>query len=96
MSHTHDDLPTNPSANPHLADVVDARLQDAGRRGLLRGGLGLSAMGFLGGATGLLAGCGSSDDSPSNAVAGVTQTAPPTRPASLGFAALTKSLSHTV
>jgi secreted PhoX family phosphatase len=96
MSHTHDDLPTNPSANPHLADVVDARLQDAGRRGLLRGGLGLSAMGFLGGATGLLAGCGSSDDSPSTAVAGVTQTATPTRPASLGFAAIPKSLSDTV
>ncbi|MFM1988288.1 MAG: hypothetical protein RJA99_1245 [Pseudomonadota bacterium] len=97
MSH-HDDSVTNPSANPRLVDVVDVRLQDARRRGLLRGGLGLSAMGFVGGASGLLAGCGSNDDT-STAVAGVSQTAAtttPVRPAALGFTAVPKSVADTL
>jgi uncharacterized protein len=96
MSH-HDDVVTNPTTNPHLNDLVAARLDSAGRRGLLRGGLGLSAMGFLGGATGLLAGCGSSDD-PAPAAAAPAPAAPatPTRPASLGFAAVPKSTADVV
>ena len=73
----HEDAVTNPSNGPHLNDLVDARIEDAGRRGLLRGGLGLSALGFIGGGTGLLAGCGSDDSTPATAVATFD---PPPRP----------------
>ncbi|MFN9772827.1 MAG: PhoX family protein [Burkholderiales bacterium] len=91
MSH-HDDLVTNPTSNPHLNDLVEARVASAGRRGLLRGGLGLSAWGFLGGATGLLAGCGSDDDpAPPAPATAAPAPATPTRPASLGFATVAKS-----
>jgi secreted PhoX family phosphatase len=89
MAH-HDADPSLSSRNtPHLNDIVDARLQDAGRRGLLRGGIGASALGFMGGATGLLAGCGSDDPAPETA-------APATRPAALGFTPVAKSLTDTV
>ena len=95
MAH-HDADPSLSTPNtPHLNDIVDARLQDAGRRGLLRGSLGASALGFMGGATGLLAGCGSSDSTPDTAVAGTTLVAP-TRPAALGFTPIAKSLTDSV
>ena len=93
MSH-HDDPDTNRSSNPHLNDLVADRVADARRRGLLRGGLGMGAMGFLGGATGLLAGCGSDD--PAAVAAEPTPPAAPTRPASLGFAAVPKSTADSV
>ncbi|RPH45122.1 MAG: PhoX family phosphatase [Burkholderiales bacterium] len=94
----HDDAVTNPSNGPHLNDLVDARIEDAGRRGLLRGSLGLSAMSFLGGATGLLAGCGSDDSPAPTAVAGTTQTAPAAlaRPSALGFTPVAKSVADSV
>jgi hypothetical protein len=41
-----DDLGSNESGNPQLADLIDARL---GRRGVLKGALGAAAVGFLGG-----------------------------------------------
>ena len=44
-----DDQAINPSANPSLGQLVDQ-----GRRNLLKGGMGLAALGFLGGA---LSGC---------------------------------------
>ncbi len=100
MSH-HDDPSTNPSSNPHLNELVAHRVADARRRGLLRGGLGLGAMGFLGGATGLIAGCGSDDEPAPVAAAPAPAPAPaapttPTRPASLGFAAVPKSTADTL
>ncbi|MCX7230014.1 MAG: PhoX family phosphatase [Burkholderiales bacterium] len=95
MAH-HDADPSLSTPNtPHLNDLVDARLQDAGRRGLLRGSLGASALGFMGGATGLLAGCGSNDSTPDTAVAGITLVAP-SRPAALGFTPIAKSLTDSV
>jgi secreted PhoX family phosphatase len=97
---SHEDTVTNASSNPHLNELVEHRLGDASRRGLLRGGVGLGAMSFLGGASGLLAGCGSDDPVAPTAVAGASATAPtpaaPTRPASLGFTAVGKSLADTV
>jgi len=41
----HDDQAINPSRNSPLRDVIDRR-----RRGLLKGGLGLAGIAFLGGA----------------------------------------------
>ncbi len=41
----HDDQAINPSRNAPLQDVIDRR-----RRGLLKGGLGLAGIAFLGGA----------------------------------------------
>jgi uncharacterized protein len=41
-----DDIGSNSSANPHLADIIARRLE---RRNVLRGGLAAAAVGFLGG-----------------------------------------------
>jgi secreted PhoX family phosphatase len=95
---SQEDAVTNASSNPHLNDLVEHRLGDASRRGLLRGGLGLGAMSFLGGASGLLAGCGSDDVVDPTSVAGASTAAPPapTRPAALGFTPVGKSLADAV
>lgn len=54
-----DDGVSNPSRNPSLSELVDrAVAQDPGRRRLLKSGLGLAAIPFLGG----LAACGGGDD----------------------------------
>ena len=90
MAHHDADHNSSSRNTPHLNDLVDARLQDAGRRGLLRGSLGASALGFMGGATGLLAGCGSDDPAPD------TTLVTPTRPAALGFTPIAKSLTDSV
>ncbi len=50
----HDDIPTSPITNPHLNEIA-ATIQ--ARRGFFRKGLGLGALGFLGGG---LAACGDS------------------------------------
>lgn len=52
----HDDISINPGANPPLAELLDP-----GRRTLLKGGLGLAALGFLGGG---LSACGDASGSP--------------------------------
>ncbi|HWT55271.1 MAG TPA: phosphatase, partial [Rhodocyclaceae bacterium] len=48
-----DEISTNPSANTHFAEILQVALK---RRDFLKGGLGASALGFLGGATALLQG----------------------------------------
>ena len=63
---SYEDETTNTSSNPHINDLVEARLQDPARRGLLRGGFGAAALSFIGG-TSLLAGCGGSDDAMASA-----------------------------
>jgi secreted PhoX family phosphatase len=51
MSVDPEDVGCNPSDNPSLATVIEARFS---RRHLLQGGLGVAAMGFLGGGAGSL------------------------------------------
>lgn len=66
-----DDIPTNPTANPHFHDVVEAVRS---RRGFLKAGLAMGAVGFLGTS---LAGCGggSDDDDKPAAMLGFTAVA---------------------
>jgi uncharacterized protein len=92
---SYEDETTNTSSNPHINDLVESRLQDPARRGLLRGGFGFAALSFTGGGV-LFAGCGGGDDAiaaPAPAPAPVSALA---RPASLGFAAVPKSLGDAV
>ena len=49
MSIDPDAIGSNPSDNPEFADILAARLT---RRGVLGGGLGAAAIGFLGGSVG--------------------------------------------
>ncbi|MCK9511290.1 MAG: PhoX family phosphatase [Pigmentiphaga sp.] len=82
-----DDLPTNPTQNTHFNDVVKRAVS---RRGFMKTGLGLGALGFMGGT---LAACGGSDDDgPSDDGGGAT---PPTEPL-LGFAAVAMSTADTI
>jgi secreted PhoX family phosphatase len=90
---SYEDEINNTSSNPHINDLIESRLQDPARRGLLRGGFGVAALSFIGG-TSLLAGCGGDDD----AIAAPAPAPAPAlaRPASLGFAAVPKSLGDAV
>ncbi|MCB1877357.1 MAG: PhoX family phosphatase [Chromatiales bacterium] len=72
-----DDIGHNPSENPEFSEILEARLS---RRGVLKGGLYLSAAAFFG--TGLIA-CSSSDDDDDNE----------DDPLQLTFAAVAKSLA---
>jgi secreted PhoX family phosphatase len=90
---SYEDEINNTSSNPHISELIESRLQDPARRGLLRGGFGVAALSFIGG-TSLLAGCGGDDD----AFAAPAPAPAPAlaRPASLGFAAVPKSLGDAV
>jgi secreted PhoX family phosphatase len=90
---SHEDEINNTSSNPHISELIEGRLQDPARRGLLRGGFGVAALSFIGG-TSLLAGCGGDDD----AIAAPAPAPAPAlaRPASLGFSAVPKSLADAV
>jgi secreted PhoX family phosphatase len=83
-----DDAIVNPSANPHMADVLAARLS---RRQTLRGGISATAAALLGGAG--LAACSSDDDAPSPAPA--PAPAPAAAP-KLGFTAVAKNKNDLV
>lgn len=109
MAHADDEV-TNTSNNPHLSDIIDARLKDPSRRRWFKGGAGLAAIPFLGGTSAFLAACGSDGDSspvavsPSPAPSAPAPVAPapppvatgPTRPAALSFGAVAKSLADAV
>ncbi len=95
MSAHDDDTVTNISSNPHIEQLVDARLQDARRRGLLRSGAGLAALSFIGASGSLLAACGGDDAAPAPAPVPPPPSGP-TRPAALGFIAVAKSLADSV
>jgi secreted PhoX family phosphatase len=103
MSHD-DNVITNQSSNPHINDLIEQRLQDPARRRMLRGGLGLASLSFIGAP--MLTSCGGSDDAVA-APAPVPVPAPvpaptpapppaPARPTSLGFTAVAKSLADSV
>ena len=82
------DVITNSSPNPHINDLIERRLSDPGRRGLLKGGLGAAALSFVGGGSSLLAGCATPQQGYSSlAVA---------RPAALGFKAVPKSTADSL
>jgi uncharacterized protein len=95
MSHHDDDIVTNTSNNAHLIDLVEQRLADPSRRRTLKSGLGIAALSFIGaGSAATLSGCGGDDDP-----APVPPPAPPpgpSRPASLGFNAVAKSVADAV
>ena len=106
---SYEDETTNTSSNPHINELIESRLQDPARRGLLQGGFGAAALSFIGG-TSLLAGCGGSDDAiasaapasapdadPARAPARGPGKAPaPSRPTALGFNAVPKSLADSL
>jgi len=83
--HDTDDLGSNPTDNPHLADLIETRVS---RRAVLGGGLAAAAVGFFGG--GLL----------SPAIAGAGPTAPASRRGPkvgrLGFIEVPPSTDDTV
>jgi hypothetical protein len=95
MPHDADDPIANASDSPHFNDVVSERLHAPSRRDVLRGGLGLGALGLLSGsgATALFSACGD-NSKPVPPDAGPDPA--PTRPAALGFAAVAKSLADVV
>jgi uncharacterized protein len=95
MSHHDEDAVSNISSNTHIDELIEARLRDPGRRSMLRGGLGLAALSFVGAGSALgLAGCGSDDD-PAQPPAPAAPPAPG-RPAALSFTAVAKGTSDTV
>jgi uncharacterized protein len=102
MSHDTDDSIANVSNNPHINDLVSERLREPSRRSMLRGGLGLSALGLLSsGAGALFAACG--DNLPGDGPGPDPDPDPvpdpipgPVRPATLGFAAVAKSVADVV
>jgi secreted PhoX family phosphatase len=89
-----DDIVTNTSNNEHIGDLIEQRLADPKRRGLLKGGLGAASLSFL--SLGTLTACGGDDDAPAPAPAPPPPPAGPTRPAALSFTAVAKSLADTL
>jgi len=98
MSHHDDDIVTNVSTNAHINELVEQRLADPARRRTLKGGLGLAALSFVGaGSAASLASFGGDDDDPAPTAAQTPAPLPaPSRPASLGFDAVAKSVADTV
>jgi uncharacterized protein len=94
MSRDDDDPVTNFSGNPHIGDVVLERLRTPSRRDVLRGGLGLGALSWIGGA-GLLSGCGDNTENQGPDAGPTPDAAPPDGPV-LGFTAVSKSLADKV
>ena len=84
-----DDVITNTSQNPHIIDLIDQRLRDPQRRGLLKGGIGLAGLSLIGAPALLVAG-GADDSAPAPPPAG------PARAAALGFDAVPKSTADSV
>ena len=89
----NDDLETNSSSNPHINDIIGERSADLKRRGLLKGGLGMASLSFMG-AGSALTGCGSSDGPAT--VAPPQVLAVPARPTALNFSAVAKSTADSV
>jgi|688.fasta_scaffold64869_1 secreted PhoX family phosphatase len=89
----NDDLETNSSSNPHINDIIGERSADLKRRGLLKGGLGMASLSFMG-AGSALTGCGSSDGPAT--VAPPQVPAVPARPTALNFSAVAKSTADSV
>ncbi|MFK4704152.1 secreted PhoX family phosphatase [Roseateles asaccharophilus] len=86
-----DDAIVNTSANPHMADVLAARLS---RRQTLRGGMTVTAAALLGG-VGLTA-CSDDDNSPAPAPAPAPTPAPAPAPLKIGFTAVAKNKNDLV
>jgi secreted PhoX family phosphatase len=95
MARDADDTNNN-STNPHIQDVLTARLS---RRGLLAGGLGMGAFSLFGTGLSALLGCGdntgSSNPQPDARDPDAMEPGP-MRPSALGFTAVAKSLADTL
>lgn len=83
MSHHHDDHDCNPSSNEHFQTVLDRTLTSPGRRNVLRGSVGLSAVASLP----MLQGCGGDNDA---------VFATPVQRTGMNFTAVPKSLADQV
>lgn len=81
VSEYDDNEIVNPSANPHMASILEARLS---RRSTLKGGIGATTTALLGGLS--LSACGGDDDDDDEVV-----PAPTPAPTSLKFAAVAKT-----
>lgn len=94
-----DDAVTNTSPNETFQSIIAVRIRSPSRRGVLAGGLGLGALGFL---SSVLGGCGDDATSTPQPDANTTPQPdafvepPPMRPTSLGFTAVPKSLADVV
>ena len=80
MSSHDDDRVTNTSPNTHIDEVITARLESPARRGLLRGGLGLGTLTFVGASAGLAGCCGGGEDSGPTAISAAPSPTTPTTP----------------
>lgn len=90
---SHDDLDCNNSGNPYFSDILEEGLASPSRRAILRGGIGLAALGTLP----MLAACGGSSVGGGAAAAatpGLQALSASTIP--LGFTATAKSLADSV
>lgn len=106
MSRDADDPATNVSSNVHIHDIISERLRDPSRRDVMRGGLGLGALTWIGGsgALSLFSGCGDDSEKPRSPDAGPMPDAPAPSPdappqpegPTLGFTAVAKSLADTM
>jgi hypothetical protein len=101
MSHDVDDPATNVSDNPLFHDIVSERLRSPSRRDVLRGSLGLGALGLMSssGAAALLSACGNTREPGQSPPDGGTPDTPvnvdPPAP-ELGFTAVAKGLADAV
>ena len=86
MASHDDEFNTNVSANPHIQELIGERLLNPSRRVLVKGGLGIGAMSFLGVSASFLSGCAVGG----GGVPGAK------RPLSLGFNAVAKNLDDAV
>ena len=83
MAPHDDDLDTNVSTNPHISEVIGERLLDPSRRTLLKSGLGLGALSFMGVSASFLSGC-------------LEDQGGPKRPNALTFKAVPKNMADAV
>jgi uncharacterized protein len=92
--HAGDEIVTNISTNPHLNDLIAeslARPQNEHRRTILKSGIGMAALSFVG-----VSGCNNGDDASTPATPTPPPPQTPTKATTLGFTAIAKSLADVV
>lgn len=101
MAKHDDDTITNFTSDPHIDDLIRHRAANPARRRLLRGGIGLGTVSFVGGAAGLVGGCSSGAEEAGATLDAKRAPVPtaavdPVRPSALGFVAVPKSRDDAV
>ena len=85
----HDDSNENTSGNPHFAEILEQRVENAGRRGLFKGAAAAAALSFVGASALAAEGEGSK-----GVAAGYARNG--RRPSALGFKAVPKHMNDVV